>query len=138
VTEEDAYHELCAYTLTLGDPAFIHQHVVDAWAAQHATAASKPIGVCFALVGLFLHVERGWTGRAVQQAHVQLARRPEEWPVGPLPPTRGAMTAIDVLVEVPGPARDAAISRWAASVWEPFAESREGVVALLRRRGVCS
>lgn len=47
--EEDAYHEVCAYTLTRGDPTFIHQHVVDAWAAQNAGPKSKPIGVFFAL-----------------------------------------------------------------------------------------
>ena len=38
-----AYHEVCAYTLTRGDAAFVHQLVVDAWAAQHASPASKPM-----------------------------------------------------------------------------------------------
>jgi hypothetical protein len=38
----DAYDELCAYTLSSGDPAFIHQHVVDAFAAQRASAAGRP------------------------------------------------------------------------------------------------
>ena len=52
-----AYDELASYTLAHGDPAFIHQHVVDAFAAQHATDDSKPIGVAFALIGLYLHVE---------------------------------------------------------------------------------
>ncbi len=60
MTEHDAYNEMQAYTLAHGDPAFIHQHVVDAWSAQHANEHSKPIGVTFALVGLFLHVEKGW------------------------------------------------------------------------------
>jgi hypothetical protein len=36
----------------------------------------------------------------------------------------------------PGPARDAEISRWAASVWEAFVDSRSTIQALLRRRGV--
>ena len=31
-----AYHELCCYTLSHGHPSFIHQHVVDAFAAQDA------------------------------------------------------------------------------------------------------
>ena len=135
-TEEDAYHELSAYTLTSGDPAFMHQHVVDAWAAQHAHAESKPIGVFFALVGLYLHVERGRTGREVQQAHMDLARIPEAWPVGTLPHNRGTLTVLDVLAKPAGPARDAEISRWAASVWAAFAESRISVEALLRRRGL--
>jgi hypothetical protein len=65
-TPQQDYAELCGYTLTHGDPAFIHQHVVDAFAAQQADGASKPIGVIFALVGLYLHVERQFSGRHVQ------------------------------------------------------------------------
>lgn len=80
--EEQTYHELSAYTLTHGDATFIHQHVVDAWAAQNAHADSKPIGVFFALVGLYLHIEQEFTGR------------------------------------------------------EAYAENREPVIALLRRRGI--
>lgn len=134
--EEQAYHEVSAYILTRGDETFIHQHVVDAWAAQNAHAASKPIGVFFALVGLYLHVERGFTGRQVQRAHMQLAKRPEPWPVGPLPADRGAVTAIDVLAAPEGAARDAMIDEWASSVWAAYADSHERVAELLRRRGV--
>ena len=135
-TDEAAYHELSAYTLTRGDPAFIHQHVVDAWTAQHAHPGTKPIGVFFALVGLYLHVERGRTGREVQRVHMALARVPEAWPVGTLPRTRGALTVRDVLAAPEGSARDLEISRWAASVWAAYAESRKSVEAVLRRRGI--
>lgn len=135
-SEVAAYHEVCAYTLTHGDAAFVHQHVVDAWAAQHASSTSKPIGVFFALLGLYLHVEHEFTGRAVQKAHMKLAQRPEPWPVGPLPTTRGAVTATDVLAAPPGAARDAAISRWAASVWATYGHQRDAIDELLRRRGV--
>ena len=134
--EEEAYHEVSAYTLTRGDATFIHQHVVDAWAAQQAHAGSKPIGVFFALVGLYLHVERGRTGREVQKAHMALAKQPEAWPVGDLPLSRGSMTAIDVLATPEGPARDASISRWAASVWEAYTGKRESIEAMLRSRGL--
>jgi len=134
--EETAYQELCAYTLTHGDAAFIHQHVVDAWAAQRAHAGSKPIGVFFALVGLYLHVERGFTGREVQLAHMALARRPEPWPVAVLPLASWPMTAVDVMAAPAGPDRDAKISAWAASVWAAYAGNRDAVEALLRRRGV--
>ena len=65
--ETTAYHELCCYTLTHGDPAFIHQHVVDAYAAQDASNTDNPIRLTFALVGLYLHVERGFTGRQVNE-----------------------------------------------------------------------
>jgi hypothetical protein len=135
-SDNDAYDELCAYTLTRGDADFVHQHVVDARTAQLANATTKPIGIFFALVGLYLHVEHGWTGRQVQRAHMALARRPEPWPVGPLPSSRGEITASDVMAVPAGPARDAAISRWAAAVWGAFAESRERVHTLLARRGI--
>src|SRR5205085_6003826 len=95
--DRDAYDELCAYTLTHGDPSFIHQHVVDAFAAQHADASSKPIGVTFALVGLYLQLEKHFSGREVQRVHMQLARRKRVWPAFVIPSRRGAMTAIDVM-----------------------------------------
>lgn len=43
--EQTAYHELQAYSITHGDPAFIHQHVVDAWTLQHADEHTKPIAI---------------------------------------------------------------------------------------------
>src|SRR5437762_13393080 len=55
------FHELCYYTLSHNDRSFIHQVVVDAYAAQTADETSKPIGVAFALLGLYLHHERGYT-----------------------------------------------------------------------------
>ncbi|MEZ5330953.1 MAG: DUF5946 family protein [Thermoanaerobaculia bacterium] len=136
ITERDAYEALCAYTLSRGDPGFIHQHVVDAFAAQRADAASKPIGVTFALVGLFLFVERGWSGKRVQRAHMRLARRPRSWPTLPLPPERGSMTAADVMAAPAGAARDDAVRAWCAEVWAAFAGSREAIVALLGDEGL--
>ena len=128
----DAYHELCGYTLTHGDAAFIHQHVVDAFAAQHAGGQSKPIGVTFALVGLYLHLERGFTGRQVQRAHMQMARHTRQWPAFDLPAARGSITALDVMAAPAGSARDRAIDDWCRSVWDAFAASRPAVEALLR------
>lgn len=135
-TEREAYHALCAYGLSRGDPEFVHQHVVDAFAAQSADERSKPIGVVFALVGLFLFVERGRTGRQVQRVHMRLARRRRSWPSFALPPDRGSMTAADVLAAPAGRARDEAIRAWCATVWAAFAGSRERIVALLREEGL--
>lgn len=129
--DETAYHELCAYTLGHGGRAFVHQHVVDAWAAQRATAGTKPIALTFALVGLYLHLERGFTGREVQRAHMVLARVRRPWPTFAPPAARGAITAADVLAAAPGLARDAAIDAWCAAVWAAYAESRAAVMALL-------
>jgi hypothetical protein len=104
--ERRAYDELQAYTLVHGGPAFIHQYVVDAWAAQHADERTKPIGLTFALVGLCLHVERGFSGRQVQRVHMALGRRKRTWPSFVLPRQRGAMTASEVMAAPAGPERD--------------------------------
>ncbi len=135
MTERDAYHELCGYTVTRGDPAFIHQHVVDAFTAQTADENTKPITLTFALVGLYLHVERHFTGKQVQQAHGYLARRKRSWPSFPLPGKRGATTAIDVLAHSAGHARDEAIHAWCASVWDAFRETHDLVANLLSSYG---
>jgi hypothetical protein len=137
IAEENAYHELCAYTLTHGDPAFIHQYVVDTYMAQHADERTKPIGITFALVGLYLHLEKNLNGRQVQLAHMKLGREKHPWPPFPLPADRGTMTAIDVLAQPPGPARDKAIDAWCASVWAAYREgSRQTVIDLLRQYGI--
>jgi len=134
--ERAAYDELQCYTLGKGGAEFIHQHVVDAWAAQHAGPADKPIRLAFALVGLYLHLERGFTGREVQRLHMQLGQGRRDWPKFPLPSQRGTITAIEVMASPPGPERDRAIDAWCASVWAAYRESRSAVVELLDRHGV--
>jgi hypothetical protein len=124
-----AYDEVYAYTL--GRPGFIVQHVVDAFGAQTATREAKPIRVVFSLVGLYLHVEKQFSGRQVQQAHVKLGRRKRAWPAVALPDNRGAMTAIDVLAAAAGDARDRAIDEWCASVWSAFKDNRSVIISLL-------
>ena len=129
-----AYDELYVYTMSR--PRFILQHVVDAHAAQTVTAASKPIKIVFALVGLYLHLEKGFNGTQVQQAHVQLGRRKREWPAIALPGNRGAMTALDVMAVTAGAERDAAIDRWCDEVWTQFGDSRDVIVRLLAEDGI--
>ena len=130
-SEQDAYNELSAYTMTRGRELFIHQHVVDAFIAQHAGTQTKPIAVAFSLAGLYLHVERGFSGRQVQDAHRQMAREKRTWPKFALPEHRGAVTVIDVIAAPAGIERDAAIDRWCSSLWEALAVNRAAVVALL-------
>jgi len=136
MSDRDAYHELSAYTLTRGDSTFIHQHVVDAFAAQHADETTKPIALTFALVGLYLHVERGLSGRQVQRAHMALARRKRKWPAFSLPSERGVLTAADVIRAAEGPDRDKAIHAWCAAVWDVFRENQTIVVRLLDEYGI--
>ena len=129
--ERDAYDELCGYTLMHPGLTFVHQHVVDAFAAQHATAQSKPIQLTFALVGLYLHCDRQFTGRQVQRAHMTLARRKRAWPAFVLPAERGRMTAVQVLGAPAGDERDRAIDAWCASVWAAYASAAPAVKSLL-------
>ena len=130
--ELDRYHELCAYTLSHRDPSFIHQYVVDAFAAQHADTRSKPITLTFALVGLCLHVERKQTGKQVQRVHTLLARRRKDWPQFDLPIQRGGLTVSDVVGSAAGPVRDDMIDKWCASVWETYRGSRDKIIELIQ------
>jgi hypothetical protein len=138
VTDEEAYHLLSAYTLSHRDPAFVHQYVVDAYGAQHTVADAKPIRLAFSLIGLYMHVERGFSGREVQRVHKVLGDRTHSWPAFDLPLVgrRGSMTVIDVVAAPEGFERDAAIDAWCRSVWAAFASSRPSVEALLQRHGV--
>ena len=131
-SEQDLYNELAYYTLAHGDPAFIHQNIADAFAAQHADETSKPIHIVFALVGLYLHLEKDFTGRQVQLAHMRLAKRRKQWVRPVLPPERGAIGIADVLAVASGPARDAMIRRWCESAWEPWRDSRQQIVDLVK------
>jgi hypothetical protein len=134
--EREAYDELCGYTLGRGDPEFIHQLVVDAYRAQHASEQTKPIGLAFALIGLYLAVEKDYTGRQVQRVHVRLSRRKQAWPRFVLPRDRGSMTAVHVVEAAPPTERERAIHAWCASVWHAYAGSRGEVVELLRQGGI--
>jgi hypothetical protein len=114
------YDELAAYTLTLGDPEFIHQHYVDARGASDDLVHAKPIRILFALAGLYLMLEKDWTGREVQLAHIHMARQRQTWPTFTLPKQAPAFTVEDVLAEPAGPKRNAAITTWCQSVWETW------------------
>jgi hypothetical protein len=129
--DQAPYYALLYYTLSHPDPAFIHQNAVDAYAAQHAEENSKPIAVAFALIGLYLYVEKGFSGRQVQQRHMQLAKRRKQWPAFALPPQRGTVTISDVLAAPAGEKRDQMIREWCFSVWSAWSDARDRVIELL-------
>lgn len=136
MSEQQAYEQLQYYTLAHGGREFLHQHVVDAWAAQHADERTKPTALAFALIGLCLHLERGFSGRQVQRVHMLLARRRHNWPSFPLPRERGSLTASHVMAAPPGLERDRAIDAWCASVWQAFRDSHPAVARLLQEHGI--
>jgi hypothetical protein len=132
-SQEELFNELSYYTLSHPDTIyFIHQHVVDAFQAQNASADSKPIAVIFSLVGLYLYLEKGYTGREVQQAHQQLAHNKKAWPSIELPEQRGKTTVIDVLDSVHGQHRDEMIKEWCTSVWRAYNATHDVIANLVK------
>jgi len=129
-SDQELYDELSVYTLTHPAPEFLHQHVVDAYTAQHPGNLTKPIGLVFALIGLYLFIEKGFTGRQVQKMHMRLANRRKQWPVIDPPQTKSKITVADVLAAAPGEQRDNAIRVWCAAVWETWSLQRSMVVKL--------
>jgi hypothetical protein len=132
-TEQEQYNELSLYTLehAKGDPSFIHQYVVDAFAAQNADEKTKPIKITFALVGLYLHLEKNYTGKRVQEVHMKMGRKKRQWPEFDFPNERGNIRVADVLKAEPGEKRDKMIEAWCASVWKTWESNREKIVKLL-------
>ena len=133
---QESYDELCAYTLTRGDTAFIHQYVVDAFAVQYSDEQTKPIKLTFGLVGLYLKIEKQFSGRQVQRAHMKLARKKHVWPEFDVPKDRGSITPSDVIAAPAGPERDKAIDAWCVSVWTPWQSNRRTIADLLDKHGI--
>jgi len=131
-SDEALYHELMYYTLAHPSPTFIHQHAVDAYAAQHATETSKPITDVFAVIGLYLYLEKDFTGKQVQKAHMQMAKHRKHWPKLALPSERGSVVIADVLAAPAGAERDRMIRQWCVAVWSAWSASRAQIAALAR------
>jgi hypothetical protein len=132
LSPEEAFHKLSYYTLSLYDPEFIHQYAVDAFATQTAHKNTKPITIAFALIGLYLHIEKNYSGKMVQMAHMQLAKYKSKLPPFVLPQNRGKITVFDVLTMPEGDARNAKIEQWMQSVWKAYAESHKTVEEFLQ------
>jgi len=119
------YHELSAYLMMHPDLTFRAQHAVDAYAAQHSGGATKTITTAFAVIGLYLAVECGYTGRQVQQAHMALANRNLQWPSLDLPTRPYAVFVTDVLAAREEPDRHEMLMKWARHVWDLWEHQRE-------------
>ena len=129
----EKFHELSFYTLDHPDKIyFIHQHIVDAWQAQTANENTKPIAITFSLIGLYLYLEKNYTGRQVQLAHIKLSQNKKTWPKFQLPDQRGDLTVTDVVQAKPGQDRDSMIKDWCASVWGAYKNGHETVASLVK------
>ncbi len=114
----ETYYELTYWTLVQQGGRFIHQHAVDAYEAQHAGERTRPITAVFGLIGLCLALEKGYTGRQVQLAHIKIAFRRKNWPRLEPPARRARLTVLDVLVAETDAEKETMLMKWAASVWD--------------------
>ena len=125
---QEKFQELMFYTLAHDDQVyFIHQHVVDAYPLQTANDDIKPITFTYCLIGLYLYLKQGYTGRQVQLAHMKLAKKKVVLKPAGLPQHRGDISVIDVLAALPGAARDQKINEWCASVWNAYETYHEAI-----------
>jgi Family of unknown function (DUF5946) len=116
----EEYKKLAFYTLNLNDEGFIHQHIVDAFAAQTVNENTKPIQLTFALVGLYLYIEKQFTGRKVQQFHILMSKNKKKWPNWAIPQYKGEITITHTLATNEGQERNKMIAKWCKSVWDCF------------------
>ncbi len=70
---------------------------VDAYGAQHAGEPTGRIYVAYSLVGLYLALERGWSGIQARDFHGRMGRPAHDWPAFVRPPTTGDVTVADVV-----------------------------------------
>ncbi len=131
--DQALFDELSFYTLAQPRSEFLHQLAIDTFTAQHATEASKPIAVIFAVLGLYLHAERGFSGLQIQQVHMRLAPLRLPWPALRLPARHAEVTVADVLAAAPGRERDGMIRRWCMVEWEVWQDSRAAIASLLKK-----
>lgn len=127
--QSEMFHKLSNYTLSHPDRSFfIHQYIVDAQTAQTADKNTKPIAIVYSLIGLYLAVEKNYTGRQVQLAHMQLSKNKMDLPHVKAPCEKGKIIIADVLNATPGIERDNMIRQWCTSVWYVYKDVRETIV----------
>ena len=123
----EMYYELTYWTLARQDGRFIHQHAVDAYEAQHAGGKTRPITAVFGLIGLYLALEKGYTGRQVQLAHMKIAFRRKDWPRLEPPARKAELTVMDVLTAETDEEKEEMLLKWAGSVWDIWEERQQWV-----------
>lgn len=128
----ELYWKLSFYTLSLRDDFFIHQYIVDAYAAQHASIQTKPIKTAFALFGLYLAIEHGYTGKEVQNAHIFLASKNKNWPKFIPPKVKSTLNVLDV-IKKSDDKKEEMIKQWMSDVWNSWKENHTEISKLVKR-----
>ena len=106
---------------------------VDTYAAQHSGDQTSALSLAFALIRLFLALERGASGLDVRTAHQKLARRNITWPRLERPLSVGSLT-VQALADVASPQAYAdQVQSWAADVWDAWGARHDEVAELVRQ-----
>jgi hypothetical protein len=127
------YWEFSNFTLSVRDQNFPHQLAVDTYAAQHYGAKMKPVTITFALIGLHLAFERGYTGREVQDAHVLLGKLHERWPGFTVTRKADEVNGSNVLQNISKDNYGQLLAKWGKSVWDSWKPEHENVRKLVDR-----
>lgn len=126
------YHELSALFIMSPDITFRKQHAVDAYGAQHSGSGVKNIRTAFSLIGLYLAVERNYTGRQVQFAHMDLAKRNIPWPSFVVPTRPYTLSVADVFHAVEEK-RNGMLMAWSENVWDTWENYHEWTTDICKR-----
>jgi hypothetical protein len=124
---DEKYYALAYYTLGLQDECFIHQYMVDAYTAQTANSDTKPIALTFALVGIYLHIEKNYSGKEVQAFHTLMSNKKIKWPIFELPTNRGEISIDMVIAAEIEEERNKMIQLWCNSIWMAFSANHKVV-----------
>lgn len=127
---DELYNQLAYYTLSHKGKDFIHQHLVDAYTIQTANENTKPIAIIYALAGIYLHVEKNYTGKEVQLAHMEMSKKSKQFPKITLPENRGTINISDIIKIDKPEEKDQAIHKWCASIWESISSQHKEIIEL--------
>jgi hypothetical protein len=105
----------------------LHQLTEDAYGAQHAGPRVPAIGMAFALIGLHLVLDAGWSGTAVRAAHQYLAAHYKNWPRFTAPGQPAVLTVAHVAGSPTPEVHASRVRAWAASVWESWSTEHQAV-----------
>jgi hypothetical protein len=108
-----------------------HQLTVDAYGAQHTGGSTPRIRVVYALTGLWLALEHGFSGEDVRAVQRRIGEPAAGWPTfAPPPAGQSWTTVVDVAqagVRIGSNAGHAhAVQRWAEDVWGVWLEHAPG------------
>jgi Family of unknown function (DUF5946) len=139
-TASVACHELYGEVLGfehqhLAEVGRSHQLLVDTYTAQHVGPNAAAITGAFALVGLYLALERGWSGLEVRDAHQALANRYRDWPrFAGAARAQAAVTVEDLALAATTSQYAETLHRWARAVWASWRDEHGLVRALVGER----